>query len=154
MDGKDDCFMPQENMTRAVLVAALYRLAGSPEQTSENPFTDVADDAWYADAVIWAAEQGIVTGTSATTFQPDGSVTREQLAAILYRYDGGDGVRGALTAYPDSAAVSAYAVPGLAWAVKYGIVTGTDGLLVPQGTATRAQGAAMLWRYLEDAGRG
>ena len=149
MDGKDGNFMPQENMTRAVLVAALYRLAGSPEQTRENPFTDVADDAWYADAVIWAAEQGIVTGISPTTFQPDGSVTREQLAAILYRYDGGDGVRGDLTSYPDSTAVSTYAVPGLAWAVKTGIVTGSNGLLVPQGTATRAQGAVMLWRYLE-----
>ena len=154
MDGEDGSFDPQGTMTRAVLVAALYRLSGSPEQTGPNPFEDVDDDAWYADAVLWAAEQGIVTGTSSTTFQPEGSVTREQLAAILYRYDGGDGTQGDLTAYPDSAAVSAYAVPGLAWAVKYGIVTGTDGLLVPQGTATRAQGAAMLWRYLEDAGRG
>lgn len=149
MDGDGDRFDPQGTMTRAMLVTALYRLSGSPEQTKENPFTDVPDDAWYADAVVWAAEQGIVTGVTSTTFQPDGSVTREQLAAILYRYDGGDGARGDLTAYPDSASVSAYAVPGLSWAVKAGIVTGSNGLLVPQGTATRAQGAAMLWRYLE-----
>ena len=115
------------------------------------PFTDVADDAYYADAVVWAVAKNITSGATATTFDPDGKSTREQSAAILYRYAGSPAASSsALNGFADQSAVSSYAVTAMQWAVGSGLIQGKpDGVLDPQGTATRAEIAAMLHRFLE-----
>ena len=140
-------FSPDTTMSRAMLVTVLYRLSGSP-WSQAGSFTDVAADAWYADAVAWASEQGVVNGTSATTFSPDDSVTREQMAALLYRYAGATETAGDLSAYTDAGSISAYAVDAMGWCVQNGILNGTDsGKLSPAASATRAEVAAVLQRY-------
>ena len=146
----DGIFAPDKAMTRAELVTTLYRVAGSPDvEDLENPFEDVADDTWYTDAVIWAANNGVVNGTSETTFTPNALITREQLAAILYRYSGAEAVEeDYLKDFSDADAISAYAVEAMNWAVAKGLITGMgDGTLAPRGTATRAQVATILMRY-------
>ena len=111
-------------------------------------FRDVQADAYYADAVSWATEQGIVTGTSQTAFSPDESVTREQMAALLYRYAGEPSAAGDLSAYADADSVSAYASDAMAWCVENGVLNGTDGSrLEPAASATRAEVAAVLQRF-------
>ena len=141
-------FSPDTTMSRAMLVTVLYRLSGSPAVSQAGSFTDVAEDAWYADAVAWASEQGVVNGTSATTFSPDDSVTREQMAALLYRYAGAPETAGDLSAYTDAGSISAYAVDAMGWCVQNGILNGTGGgKLSPAASATRAEVAAVLQRY-------
>lgn len=165
MDGKTDTtFAPNENMSRADLVVALYRLAGSPANADDakNPFTDVADDASYRDAVIWATGKGIVNGKSEDTFAPSADITRQEIAKIMNLYAAVAVGQTELTSrvdemsgYPDAADVSDWAKGYMNWAVASEFITGsTNGKLEPKGTATRAQVAAILCRYMDDAGTG
>ena len=150
-----DRFEPNTSMSRAMLVTVLWRLAGSPAPSAKAPFTDLKQ-AWYKDAVGWAYENGVVNGTSDTKFSPNGNITREQMAAILYRYAQyrGDSIDNfaELGRYPDGAKVSKYAREAMAWAIDAYLITGTTdemGLTVldPRGSATRAQVATILARY-------
>ena len=149
-------FEPDGQLTRAQLVTVLYRAAGEPDTGKQvNPFTDVADDAWYTKAVIWAANNGIVNGVAKNTFAPDDSITREQIAAMLYRYAGAEAAKeDKLSAFPDVAKVSDWAKEALNWAVASGLISGVadangTASLEPQATATRAQIATILMRWLE-----
>ena len=146
-------FGPGAKMTRAMLVTVLYRAAGEPSVTGiTNKFTDNKQGKYYYNAVLWASNKGIVNGATATTFDPDGNITREQIAAILYRYAGSPSVTGSLSGYSDQAQVSSFAVTAMQWAVGSGIITGvTSGgktTLSAKGNATRAQVAVMLHRFL------
>lgn len=145
-------FSPSEEVTRAQIVAFLYRLAGSPASGTQVPFTDVSAEAYYAQALAWAVEQKIAYGVSAAAFEPDRAVTREEFVSFLYRYAQlqGDisGEPADLSGFQDAASVSAWAKNAVEWAVRQGIAVGvaTD-VLAPQGTATRAQAIAFLYRY-------
>ena len=146
-------FGPGAKMTRAMHVTVLYRAAGEPSVTGiTNKFTDNKQGKYYYNAVLWASNKGIVNGATATTFDPDGNITREQIAAILYRYAGSPSVTGSLSGYSDQAQVSSFAVTAMQWAVGSGIITGvTSGgktTLSAKGNATRAQVAVMLHRFL------
>lgn len=150
-------FRPDHLMTRAMLVTVLWRYAGAPEAGSAA-FTDVPDGQWYSQAVNWAAEQGVVSGIGKGKFDPDGNVTREQMATILYRYAKLCGFDTALDAnalsdFPDKDQASDYALEPLQWAVSNGIIngtkTGSKTLLDPRGFATRAQLAVILARYID-----
>jgi len=163
VDGKTDkTFAPNENMTRADLVTALYRLAGKPVAASQqNPFTDVADGASYKDAVLWANSKGIVGGKTASTFVPNGDVTRQEIAKILNLYAASAknqkelvSREDTLSSYPDAANVSTWAKAYLNWAVASEFITGSNNKLDPKGTATRAQVSAILCRYLDDNATG
>ena len=149
----DGLFAPNEPMTRAMLVTVLWRYEGSPEE-GKNVFTDVPDGQWYAKAVAWAAENGIVGGVGDGKFDPNGNITREQMAAILFRYANKKGfdvtARGDLSKFPDAGKVSDWAKDPIAWAVAGGIIGGSDGKLLPQGSATRAQVATILMRFIEN----
>ena len=152
MDGVSaTTFAPDANMTRAMLVTILWRMEGGPVVNCLMPFNDVDGGAWYAEAVRWAASEGIVTGVSGTIFAPNAEITREQFAAMLWRYAGapvGGGM--AVSEFTDGASVSDYAADAVTWALSEGVLTGMgDGALAPQGTATRAQAAAMLMRFAE-----
>ena len=154
MDGvEDNLFAPNSETTRAQLVTILYRLAGEPEPGGDSGFSDVAAGIWYTDAVAWAAENGIVNGTTDTTFAPGEDITREQLVTVLYRYAESKGydvsASADLSGYPDAGQVQDYAQPAMAWAVAEGIVEGVDGNLNPTGDATRAQIATILMRFCE-----
>ena len=145
-------FNPKGVTTRAMVVATLYRLAGSPEVTGKSAFTDVAAGSYYEAAVVWAAENAIASGTSGTTFEPNKAVTREQLAKFLFNYavyQGMDAVTLSenLSSFSDQAEISAYAAPALQWAVGAELIKGSDGKLMPTGTATRCQFAAILNRF-------
>lgn len=149
-----DVFAPNATTTRAMIVTILYRLEGSPAVTGTNAFEDVPAGQWYTDAVNWAAANQIVKGTSATTFAPNDSITREQMAAILYRYaqyKGYDVTKKAdLSGYSDNGQVSAYAKDALAWANAAKLINGvTNTTLAPQGNATRAQVSAILHRFCD-----
>lgn len=149
-----DVFAPNATTTRAMIVTILYRLEGSPAVTGTNAFVDVPAGQWYTDAVNWAAANQIVKGTSATTFAPNDSITREQMAAILYRYaqyKGYDVTKKAdLSGYSDNGQVSAYAKDALAWANAAKLINGvTNTTLAPQGNATRAQVSAILHRFCD-----
>ena len=149
-----DVFAPNATTTRAMIVTILYRLEGSPAVTGTNAFVDVPAGQWYTDAVSWAAANQIVKGTSATTFAPNDSITREQMAAILYRYaqyKGYDVTKKAdLSGYSDNSQVSAYAKDALAWANAAKLINGvTNTTLAPQGNATRAQVSAILHRFCD-----
>ena len=154
MDGVgDNRFAPNSETTRAQLVTILYRLAGQPEPGGDSGFSDVAAGTWYTDAVAWAAENGIVNGVSETEFAPGEDITREQLAAILYRYAACQGYdvsqRADLSGFGDASSISGYAQEALSWAHAQGLVLGfEDGSLRPQGNANRAQIAAVLMRFL------
>lgn len=150
----DNAFSPKANTTRGMVVTVLYRLENQPS-TSAASFTDVASGAYYANAVAWANANGIVSGYGSGKFGPNDKVTREQLAAILYRYAQNKkyDVSGAksLDGYTDAQSVSSYAVPALQWANAAGVVTGKSGSkLDPKGYATRAEVAAMLMRFCEN----
>ena len=152
MNGTGEGFSPNNNLTRAQMATVLYRMAGEPEGTIENPFSDVADGQWYTDAVVWAAETGITLGTSENTFNPNDNVTREQMATFLYRfaeYESLDPIEvtGDLSAFPDADEVAGFATEAMTWAVGQKIIAGVDGNLAPDGTATRAQVATVLMRY-------
>lgn len=145
-------FSPSEEVTRAQIVAFLYRLAGSPASGTQVPFTDVSAKAYYAQALAWAVEQKIAYGVSATAFEPDRAVTREEFVSFLYRYaqlQGNiDGEPADLSGFQDAASVSAWAKNAVEWAVRQGIAVGVEtDVLAPQGTATRAQAIAFLYRY-------
>jgi hypothetical protein len=142
-------FSPYMAMTRAMFVTVLYRAAGEPSVSSiANPFKDVKSGEYYYNAVLWAYRNNIVTGTSGTAFNPDGKITREQIAAILYRYMGSPTVRSSLTGYTDSNKVSSYAVNAMNWAVYNGYIQGSGYKLNPTSNATRAEVAVMLYRFL------
>ena len=141
-------FGPSVPMSRAMLATVLWRMEGQPAPTGANAFTDVPAGQWYTDAVTWAAEQGIVTGTGNGLFDPNGNITREQLAVMLYRYAGGAAAGADLSAYPDASSVSSWAVEAMGWAVSNGILSGNEaGQLSPGGAATRAEVAQMLLNY-------
>ena len=157
MDGvSDTLFDPDGTVTRAQLVTTLWRLDGEPSVNYALPFTDVSVGEWYAEAVRWAAGEGIVNGVSETEFAPNAAVTREQLAAILHRYaqhkgyDVSIGESTNILSYSDFASISEYAISAMQWVCGEGIITGvTESTLEPRGTATRAQSAAILMRFLE-----
>ena len=148
-------FAPNANLTRGMLVQILYNLEGKPKGTAAN-FSDVRADAWYAEAVGWAAANKVVTGYADSTFRPNTAVTREQAAAILYRYAQSKGIDVSvgestnILSYADAQQASEYAVPALQWAVGAGVLNGKDGnRLAPTGTATRAEIAAIMQRWCE-----
>ena len=154
MDGVgDNLFAPNSQTTRAQLVTILHRLAGQPEPGGDSGFADVETGTWYTDAVAWAAANGIVNGTTDTTFAPGEDITREQLVTVLYRYAESKGydvsASADLSGYPDADQVQDYAQPAMAWAVAEGIVEGMDGTLNPAGNASRAQIATILMRFCE-----
>ncbi len=147
-------FAPNDATTRAQLVTILYRMAGEPEVAFKSIFSDVKEGRYFAKAVIWAAENGIVNGVGVGKFDPNGTITREQIATIMYRYAGSPAVEGDLSAFGDAANVSGYAVDAMVWAVAQGIINGnsTEGVvaLAPKGNATRAQIAAIIARFLAE----
>lgn len=151
----DHTFEPEAAMTRAMLVTVLWRYEGQPKGY-KNTFSDVnaKDGSWYIDAVAWAAVNGVVNGVGNGRFDPDGKVTREQMAAILFRYAQKKNIdtskRGDLSAFPDMNKISGYAKEAVLWTVGEGIINGSDGKLLPQGNATRAQVATILMRYIEN----
>ena len=150
----DGRFDPDGVTTRAMIVTVLYRVEGKPAVTGGSPFGDVATGAWYTDAVIWAAANGIVNGYEDGTFHPDDAITREQLAAILYSYaqSKGQGFTGLWSFrldFPDAGEVSEWADEAMHWMVMNGVVGGKDGRLLPRGNASRAETATMLQRFYE-----
>lgn len=159
MSGMDAAaFAPYANTTRAQIAVIFYRMEGSPAVEGENSFTDVVRDsgtAWFYDAVTWAQQNGIMGGYSNSSFAPNDPITREQLAAIFYRYaqyKGYDTTQGgmAIREFGDYESISDYAMGAMAWAVNTGLVKGGSNLLYPKGTATRAELAALLHRFVEN----
>ena len=148
MNGKSTtAFAPNENMSRAMLATVLYRMSGETAE-ADSSFRDVSSSAYYAAAVNWASSEGIVNGTGANAFSPNASITREQLAAMLYRYAGEPSVSADLSAYTDTDDISPYASKAVEWCVAKGILSGKSATrLAPQDTATRAECAAMLQRF-------
>lgn len=143
-------FAPEQALTRGQLVTVLYRMVGSPEPKAEANFRDIAADSYYAKAVAWANENGIVLGMGDGMFDPDSAVTREQMVTIFFRYAKFCGVKteaGTLDAFRDAASVSDYAREAMGWAVKAGLVKGDGQDLMPKETASRAQAAAILHRF-------
>ena len=153
----DTTFSPNASMTRAMLVTVLYRLEGEPTVYGRSGFSDVQYNGYYEDAVTWAAGNGIVNGTSTTMFSPNANVTREQMAAILYRYAQykkyNTAASSGLNGFTDHASVSGYAAASLEWAVAEKLVNGSAGKLMPTGNATRAQVAAILHRFVENVAK-
>lgn len=159
MSGMDAAaFAPYANTTRAQIAVIFYRMEGSPAVEGENSFTDVVRDsgtAWFYDAVTWAQQNGIMGGYDNSSFAPNDPITREQLAAIFYRYaqyKGYDTTQGgmAIREFGDYESISDYAMGAMAWAVNTGLVKGDSNLLYPNGTATRAEIAALLHRFVEN----
>ena len=147
-------FSPHGTATRGMMATILWRMEGSPAPKGKNSFTDVEDGKWYADAITWTAENGIFAGYGKDKFGPDDPITREQLAAIFYRYADYKGydlaVKGNLDKFKDADKITDYAKTAMQWAVGSGLMKGKSGnLLDPQGTATRAEIAAMLHRFIE-----
>ena len=151
----ENLFSPDATTTRGMIVTILYRLEAEPSPTGACPFQDVASGKYYEKAITWAAENGIVSGFSADTFGPDQNITREQMAAILYRYatykNYDVSTAGDLSKFPDADKVSSYAVDAMKWANAAGLINGSsDGKLYPAGNATRAQVAAILTRFCKN----
>ena len=152
----EDIFAPNTPLTREMLAVVLYNVEGQPESAGVNPFTDVKADIWYTDAILWANENGIVAGYDNGAYGVGDFITREQFAAILYRYaqfKGYDTTQGgmAVREFSDYENISDYARPAMAWAVNAGIMGGMDdGTLMPQGKATRAEAATMLMNFCEN----
>jgi len=141
-------FSPEDAMTRAMLATVLYRAADTPAVTGTDDFTDTADGTWYADAVLWASRQGLVTGYGDGTFGTDDPVSREQIAAILWRYAGSPQAQDA-QGFADEGDISAYAADAVDWARANGIVNGKENnTFDPQGNATRAEVSTILRNYL------
>ena len=146
---------PNGNITRAMFVTILHRAAGTPEAEKKAEFTDVASDTWYTDAVDWAVSEGIVNGVSETEFAPNQLIKRQEVAAMLYRHaqsegKGFEGTWAFQLEYADSADVAEYAYEPICWCTMNGVLNGKDNnMLDPNGTATRAEAAAMLIRYLD-----
>ena len=151
-DGK---FGPNNQITRSQIVMILWRIAGSPNANYAMNFTDVADGAWYAEAIRWATSVGVASGYGDGKFGPNDFITREQFAAMLYRFaqlQGKDVSRGdtnTLNGYTDAGTISSYALTAMKWANGMGVISGTDNsTLMPKGNATRAQAACMIQRYI------
>ena len=147
----DGTFSPELTMDRAMFVTVLYRMENTPPVSASNKFSDVVPDSYYADAVAWASEAGIVVGDGNGKFAPDTPLTRQQLATMLYRYaeykNYSTEAYSDFTAFSDSGEISEYAQTPLHWAVGAGIIAGSDGKILPQNNTTRAQAAAMLMRF-------
>ena len=155
MQGVSDTrFGPYLTATRAMMATILWRMEGSPAPTAEARFTDVSSGKWYSEAIAWTAQSGVYTGYADGSFRPNDPITREQLAAILYRYakykglDVSAGEDTNILSYTDALEISDYAFPAMQWACGTGVMQGSNGRLLPRGRATRAQIAAMLHRYL------
>ncbi|MDD4781646.1 MAG: S-layer homology domain-containing protein [Tissierellia bacterium] len=151
----ENIFSPNKPMTRSMLVTVLYRLEGKLEIAKTASFTDIPSGQWYSDAVSWSVEKEIVKGITETEFKPENNITREQLSVMLYRYAASknkvSGVAGSIDSFTDKDKVSSWAVDAIKWAVGQGIITGkSNGNLDPSGSATRAEVAAMLQRYIEN----
>ena len=143
-------FAPSDALTRAMTVTVLYRLTGAPKVEGPTGFTDVAENQWYSAAIAWAKRSGVVNGVTETSFAPAEYVTREQIAAILWRWEGKPDDRADLTAFPDCEKISEYAFNAMAWAVGNGLFRGDEtGRLNPKNTATRAEYATILMRFLD-----
>lgn len=147
----ENTFAPNDSLTRAMLAQILYSKEGKPIVSANCSFDDVASGKWYSNAVTWAAEREIVIGYGDGTFDPDGAITREQLAVMLWRYAGSPTASGTLNSFSDQGKVSGYAVDALRWAVETGILSGKgNGILDPKGKATRAEVATMLYHYFSE----
>lgn len=147
-------FSPENSTSRAMIITILYRLEGSPEVTGKSLFTDVSKDAYYNHAVIWANEKGIVEGYDDGTFRPNQNITREQLAAVFYRYAQYKGLdvssKADLKNYKDASAIHEYALDAMKWANGTGLIEGmNETTLNPSGTAARSQTAAVFHRFCE-----
>jgi len=148
-------FAPDNTLTRAMLVTILYRVEGSPEVSAESKFTDVKGSDWYGAPIVWASENGIVNGVSETEFAPNNNITREQIAAIIYRYasaKGYDVTRGgmAVREFEDYETISGWAKEAMQWAVNAKLISGTTPTTVaPLENATRAQAATIIMRFIE-----
>lgn len=155
MDGVDaGMFAPNATTSRAMIVTILWRLQGSPEAEAEETFTDVAPGDWYADAIAWAAAEGVAEGYEDGSFRPNDAITREQLAAMLWRYAARPESEGGLSAFADGAETSAWAQQAVSWAVSLGLINGVDSdRLDPKGQATRAQTATILMRFAQSMTR-
>ena len=141
---------PNATLTRAQLAQILYNLEGKPQVQGDLDFTDVAEGKWYYAAILWANQEGVVDGMSPDTFAPNEDISRQDLALMLYRYAGEPTVTGDLDGFKDAGQVGDWAEEAITWAVEEGIIDGmTPTTLEPTGTATRAQAAAMLQRFLE-----
>ena len=140
-------FGPDGTLTRAMVVTVLYRAVGSPAVSGATNFTDVKPGQWYTDAIAWAQANGVVNGVTATTFAPDAPVTREQIAAILWRYSGLPEMTADLGVFTDGNKVSSYAKEAMLWAVSEGIFAGSNGALLPRDNASRAQFATIIMRF-------
>jgi GH25 family lysozyme M1 (1,4-beta-N-acetylmuramidase) len=149
VEGLDEyTYSPSGRTTRGQLATMLYRMAGSPTVTGSSGFTDLTQD-YYKNAVAWAKQQGIIQGTSETTFSPDANVTRQDLVTMLYRMAGEPAAKGSLSGFTDATEVSSYAVDAVKWALAEGILQGDGSKLDPKGNATREQVAAFLSRYMQ-----
>ena len=154
MSGTDEgVFSPYESLTRAMMITVLYRKSGSPE-SSAAAFDDVLPGSWYEKAVGWGSASGIVSGTGEKTFSPTDSITREQLAVMLYNYAKANGrvltEKNDLTSFADSNSVSAWAAEAMGYIVGAGVIGGSENnSLLPQNTATRAEAAVMLGRFFK-----
>ena len=151
MDGVDaGMFAPNATTSRAMIVTILWRLQGSPEVEATETFTDVSPDAWYAKAIAWAVAEGVADGYGEGLFGPNDAITREQLAAMLWRYAGSPEADGDLSVFADGADTSSWAEQAMSWAVARGLLTGVDNdRLAPRGQATRAQTATILMRFAQ-----
>lgn len=149
----DEEFSPDSTITRGMFVTVLYRMENEPETTGKNKFTDVSDDAYYRDAVIWAAENGLVNGITENEFEPDKSISREEMAAIAYRYakyKGADLQTDKNEKYDDDEKISDFAKESVSWASSKEIMNGSDGKFTPKNGSTRAQAAAVFMRLIEN----
>ena len=161
MNGTGDgtTFEPSATTTRGMIVTVLWRMEGKPTASAKVSFSDVAEGAYYAGAIAWAAEHKIVMGFSTELFKPEQDITREQLAAILWRYakykgydvSVGEGTN--ILSYSDAASVSEYAVPSVQWACGSGLINGVDSKLMPHGNAERCQVAAILHRFCKSVAK-
>lgn len=149
MEGIDEThFAPHMDTSRAMIATILWRLSGSPETKAEQSYPDCVSGSWYAQAVVWATEQGVVKGYGSDSFGPEDPITREQLAAMLWRYAGSPAAAEDIKAFSDAHTAGEWARDALCWAVEKGILTGRgDGILDPGGKASRVEAAAMLMRY-------
>ena len=149
-------FNPYMTTSRGMIVTVLYRLEGEPAVSGANPFDDVTSGSYYEDAITWAATNGIVAGYGNSKFGPDDNITREQMAAIMFRYskfkgyDVSVGEDTNILSYNDAESVGTWAMSAMQWACGSGLINGSEDNLMPQGEATRAQVAAILHRFCEN----
>jgi len=142
-------FNPTQSLTRAQFATVLWHMAGSPQVKAQSLFSDVSSGSWYETAITWAAINNVVTGTGGGKFSPNTTATREEVAVILWRYAGQSATKDNISSFPDKSDVSSWASFAMSWAVGEGIINGSDGKLLPKGTATRAQTAQILLNYMD-----